>query len=100
MVRKWIAVKIEGEYILIKSTGEAKVGCCCMENQVQDTLLNVTKANEVPISQVYNEALDDRVTPKQLYSLLCDNLRCHIGTYMYDDLEACGDTKAESEDAW
>jgi UDP-N-acetylglucosamine 4-epimerase len=74
VIPKWVAAMIKGETVYINGDGETSRDFCYIDNAVQANLLAATATNEKSVNQVYNVAVGDRTSLKQLYFYLRDNL--------------------------
>lgn len=74
VIPKWIASMIKGEPVFINGDGETSRDFCFIENVRQINLLAATTENSEATNQVYNVAVGDRTTLKQLYEQLRVNL--------------------------
>lgn len=73
VIPKWVAALLKGETVYINGDGETSRDFTYIENAIQANLLAATAAAEAK-NQVYNMAVGDRTTLKQLFTLLRDNL--------------------------
>lgn len=67
VIPKWIASLIKEEPVFINGDGETSRDFCYIENVVQANLLSATTLNEEAINQVYNIAVGERTSLKDLY---------------------------------
>ncbi|MFM7012626.1 MAG: NAD-dependent epimerase/dehydratase family protein [Betaproteobacteria bacterium] len=74
VIPKWIAAMIKNELVYINGDGETSRDFCYIDNTVQANLLAATATKEDAVNQVYNVAVGDRTSLKQLYFYLRDNL--------------------------
>ncbi len=74
VIPKWIASMIQGEPIFINGDGETSRDFCYVANVVQANLLAATTQNTEAVNQVYNVAVGDRTTLKELYTQLQSKL--------------------------
>ena len=74
VIPKWIAAMIENEPVHINGDGETSRDFCYIDNAIQANLLAATTINEEATNQVYNVAVGDRTSLKQLYFYLRANL--------------------------
>ena len=70
VIPKWTAAMIAGEDVFINGDGETSRDFCFVDNAVQANLLAATATNEASRNQVYNVAVGDRTTLKQLFEAL------------------------------
>ncbi len=75
VIPRWISALCRGETVYINGTGETSRDFCFIENVVQANLLAALTDNLKAINQVYNVALNNRVTLNELYYLLQRKLR-------------------------
>lgn len=77
VIPKWTASMIKGDTVFINGDGETSRDFCYIENTVQANILAATTQNEDATNQVYNVAVGDRTTLKELFnaikSALADN---------------------------
>ncbi len=74
VIPKWIAAMIKNEPVFINGDGETSRDFCYIDNTVQANLLAAVTGNESAINQVYNVAVGERTSLKQLYFHLRDAL--------------------------
>ncbi|WP_075255601.1 NAD-dependent epimerase/dehydratase family protein [Herbaspirillum camelliae] len=74
VIPKWIASAIKGEQIYINGDGETSRDFCYVDNAIQANLLAACTLQDEAANQVYNVAVGDRTTLKELYEFLRDNL--------------------------
>ena len=74
VIPKWIASMIKGEPVYINGDGETSRDFCYIANVVQANLLAATTQNKEAINQVFNIAVGDRTTLKELYAQIKQNL--------------------------
>ncbi len=70
VIPHWISSLRNGEKVYINGTGETSRDFCYVGNVVQANLLAALTNNKTAINQVYNVALNVRITLNELYSLL------------------------------
>ena len=73
VIPKWTAAMVRGEPVYINGDGETSRDFCFIDNAVQANLLAAT-ADEGARGEVYNVAVGDRTTLKQLFYALRDAL--------------------------
>ena len=73
VIPKWTADMIKGEDVFINGDGETSRDFCFIENTVQMNILAATASDSVK-DEVYNVALGDRTTLKDLYKSIQDAL--------------------------
>lgn len=73
VIPKWAAAMINGDTVFINGDGETSRDFCFIENAVQMNILAAV-ASEQAKDQVYNVAVGDRTTLKDLYSAIEDAL--------------------------
>ena len=74
VIPKWTAAMLKGEPVYINGDGETSRDFCYVANAVQANLLAATAISSEARNQVYNVAVGDRTTLKELFYLLRDNL--------------------------
>jgi len=74
VIPKWIAAMIKNEPVFINGDGETSRDFCYIDNTVQANLLAALVRDESAINQVYNVAVGEPTSLKQLYFLLQDAL--------------------------
>ena len=75
VIPKWIASLIKGEDVFINGDGETSRDFCYVANAVQANLLSATAQEPGAVNQVYNVAVGERTTLKDLYRMLQEVLR-------------------------
>lgn len=70
VIPHWISALCNGEQVYINGTGETSRDFCYIDNVVQANLLAALTSNPDAINQVYNVALNKRITLNELYHLL------------------------------
>jgi UDP-N-acetylglucosamine 4-epimerase len=73
VIPKWVSSLLKGETVFINGDGETSRDFTFIQNAIQANLLAAT-ANHPALNQVYNMAVGDRTTLKQLFALVRDNL--------------------------
>ena len=73
VIPKWVSSLLKGETVFINGDGETSRDFSFIENAIQANLLAATSTHETR-NQVYNMAVGDRTTLKQLFALVRDNL--------------------------
>jgi UDP-N-acetylglucosamine 4-epimerase len=81
VIPKWIAAMLDNKAVTINGDGETSRDFCFVENVVQANILAATAADEDK-AEVYNVAVGDKTTLKQMFSLLQQTLS-QLG-YGYD----------------
>lgn len=76
VIPKWVSSLLKGETIYINGDGETSRDFTYIDNAIQANLLAATSALEAR-NQVYNMAVGDRTTLKQLFALIRSNLEQH-----------------------
>lgn len=74
VIPRWVASLLSGETCTIYGDGETSRDFCYVDNVVQANLLAATTVQPDATGQVYNVALGDRTTLKELFELLRDGL--------------------------
>jgi UDP-N-acetylglucosamine 4-epimerase len=73
VIPKWVSSLIKGETVFINGDGETSRDFTFIQNAIQANLLAATSSDEAR-NQIYNMAVGDRTTLKQLFALVRDNL--------------------------
>jgi UDP-N-acetylglucosamine 4-epimerase len=73
VIPKWVSSLLKGETVFINGDGETSRDFTFIQNAIQANLLAAT-ASQSALNQVYNMAVGDRTTLKQLFALVRDNL--------------------------
>ncbi len=73
VIPKWVSSLLKGETVFINGDGETSRDFSFIQNAIQANLLAATSRAEAR-NQVYNMAVGDRTTLKQLFALVRDNL--------------------------
>jgi UDP-N-acetylglucosamine 4-epimerase len=76
VIPKWVSSLLKGETVFINGDGETSRDFSFIQNAIQANLLAATAAHAA-LNHVYNMAVGDRTTLKQLYGLIRDNLVPH-----------------------
>lgn len=74
VIPKWIAAMLRNEDVFINGDGETSRDFCYVDNAVQANLLAATTINSHAREQVYNVAVGDRTTLKELFIEIRDAL--------------------------
>ncbi len=74
VVPKWIAAMLAGGSVQINGDGETSRDFCYVANVVQANLLAATTATSNAANQIYNVALNDRVSLNRLFAVMRDEL--------------------------
>jgi len=69
VIPRWIAALIEGKPVQIFGDGETSRDFCFVDNAVQMNLLSALSGNEAGVNQVYNVAVGERTTLRQLFEM-------------------------------
>ena len=77
VIPKWAAAILAGETVYINGDGQTSRDFCFVANAVQANLLAGAVANAAAVNQVYNVAVGDQTTLKELHALLSSELRRH-----------------------
>ena len=75
VIPRWIAALCSNETVYINGTGETSRDFCYIENVVQANLLAALTNNREAINEVYNIALNNRITLNELYYILQKDMR-------------------------
>ena len=70
VIPKWVASILKEEDVFINGDGETSRDYCYINNTVQINLLAATTENEEATDEVYNVAVHDQTTLKQLYQMI------------------------------
>jgi UDP-N-acetylglucosamine 4-epimerase len=73
VIPKWVSSLLKGETVFINGDGETSRDFSFIQNAIQANLLAATSSEDAR-NQVYNMAVGDRTTLKQLFALVRDNL--------------------------
>jgi UDP-N-acetylglucosamine/UDP-N-acetylgalactosamine 4-epimerase len=97
VIPKWTAALLQGDDVFINGDGETSRDFCFIGNAVQANLLAATTQNPEAVNQVYNVAVGERTSLKELYSLIATSLtaaQCALpaATLIYRDFRA-GDVR-------
>jgi UDP-N-acetylglucosamine 4-epimerase len=77
VIPKWTAALLQGEEVFVNGDGETSRDFCYIDNAVQANLLAAATQNSHAVNQVYNVALGDRTSLKDLYKLIVASLSQH-----------------------
>ena len=77
VIPKWISAMITGQQIYINGTGETSRDFCFVQNVVQANLLAATTEDPAALDQIYNVALNSRITLNGLFETLRTRLLPH-----------------------
>lgn len=80
VIPRWISALCSGETVFINGTGETSRDFCYIENVVQANLLAGMTQNQEAVNQVYNVALNNRITLNELYYMLQKNMQLYCDT--------------------
>jgi len=69
VIPRWIAQFISGEPVYINGDGETSRDFCYVENAIQANLLAATTDNPEALNQLYNVAVAERTSLKELFEL-------------------------------
>jgi UDP-N-acetylglucosamine 4-epimerase len=73
VIPKWVSSLLRGEQVFINGDGETSRDFSFIQNAIQANLLAATSRDEAR-NQVYNMAVGDRTSLKELFALVRDNL--------------------------
>jgi UDP-N-acetylglucosamine 4-epimerase len=76
VIPKWVSSLLKGETVFINGDGKTSRDFTFVQNAIQANLLAATSPDDAR-NQVYNMAVGDRTTLKQLFELIRDNLVAH-----------------------
>jgi len=74
VIPKWVANILAGEKVFINGDGETSRDFCFIDNAVQMNIISALTLNDEATDQVYNCALNDRTSLKELYEMICERL--------------------------
>jgi UDP-N-acetylglucosamine/UDP-N-acetylgalactosamine 4-epimerase len=74
VIPKWVSAILNQDDVFIFGDGETSRDFCYIDNIVQMNLLAATTDNDNALDQIYNVALNDRTSLKQLYQLIEERL--------------------------
>ncbi len=74
VIPKWTAALLHGDDVFINGDGETSRDFCFIDNTVQINLLAATTQNPAAVNQVYNVAVGERTSLKELYQLIAASL--------------------------
>lgn len=74
VIPRWYQALLEGEACAINGDGSTSRDFCYIDNVVQANLLAATAEPDDAMHEVFNVAVGDRTTLKQLYALMRDNI--------------------------
>ena len=74
VIPKWVSSIIKGKEVFINGDGETSRDFCYIENAIQMNLLAAITENDDATNQIYNTALNDRITLNQLYQMIEERL--------------------------
>lgn len=74
VIPQWISALVRNETLYINGDGETSRDFCYIENAVQANLLAALTDNAGAVNQIYNVAVNERTSLKQLYVMMRDLL--------------------------
>ena len=74
VIPKWTAALLHGDDVFINGDGETSRDFCFIDNTMQVNLLAATTQNPAAVNQVYNVAVGERTSLKELYQLIATSL--------------------------
>ena len=74
VIPKWVAAILNKDDVYINGDGETSRDFCYIDNTVQMNLLAATTDNDEATDQVYNVALNDKISLNQLYQMIEERL--------------------------
>ncbi|MGE0109745.1 MAG: SDR family oxidoreductase [Bdellovibrionales bacterium] len=77
VIPKWVGSMLRGDQIFINGDGETSRDFTYIEDVVQINLRAALTDNEDALGQVYNVAVGERTSLKELFALILDNLIAH-----------------------
>jgi UDP-N-acetylglucosamine 4-epimerase len=75
VIPKWVAAMLKGEPCVINGDGETSRDFCFIANTVQANIRAALTDSAQAVNQIYNVAVGDRTTLKELHAALADALR-------------------------
>lgn len=75
VIPKWISAMLKKDPLFINGDGESSRDFCFVDNVIQANFLAATVQSPVALNQIYNVAVGDRTTLKELHSLIKDELQ-------------------------
>jgi UDP-N-acetylglucosamine 4-epimerase len=78
VIPKWIAAMAKGEPVYINGDGETSRDFCYVENVVQTNLLAATEQDPEAANQIFNVAVAERTSLRQLFYTLRTHLETHF----------------------
>jgi UDP-N-acetylglucosamine 4-epimerase len=83
VIPKWTAALLQGDDVFINGDGETSRDFCYIDNAVQANLLAATTENPAAVNQVYNVAVGERTSLKELYQLIATSLsaKCTLQSF-------------------
>lgn len=70
VIPKWTVALLHGDEVFINGDGETSRDFCFVDNTVQINLLAATTQNPAAVNQVYNVAVGEQTSLKELYQLI------------------------------
>ena len=96
VIPKWTAALLRGDDVFINGDGETSRDFCFVDNAVQANLLAALTQNPEAVNQIYNVAVGERTSLKELYQLIASSLvtQCKLSpsSPIYRDFRA-GDVR-------
>ncbi len=93
VIPKWTAALLHGDDVFINGDGETSRDFCFIDNAVQANLLAATTQNPAAVNQVYNVAVVERTSLKELYQLIAASLSAQFplqaSNLIHRDFRAC-----------
>ncbi len=74
VIPKWTAAAIAGKTIQIYGDGKTSRDFCYIDNAVQANLLAATATSHEAVNQVYNVAVGDQTTLREIFEYICEAL--------------------------
>ena len=78
VIPKWVASMIREEPVFINGDGEAARDFCYVDNAVQANVLAAMADDAAAVNQVYNVALNEKTTLKELFEMIRSLLEPHF----------------------
>ena len=83
VIPKWIAAMMKNDPVHINGDGKTSRDFCYVDNAVQMNLLAATTTNPKAVNQVYNVALNERISLNELFAMLRARLLPHYPHLKY-----------------
>ncbi len=87
VIPKWIGGVITGQKIYINGDGETSRDFCYIDNAVQANILAATTEHDGATNQIYNIAVGQQTSLKELYKIILQTLKMHTENIKYSNPE-------------